>query len=63
MDVDIIMQVVGSLGFPIVACAAMFWDNRETRKSHKEEMSQMTQALQNNTNVLNDLKGVIKDGR
>lgn len=63
MDVNTITQLVGSLGFPILACVALFYDNMQTRKDHKEEMIQVTKALQNNTEVLSQLKEVIKDGK
>lgn len=59
MGINEVSQLIGALGFPIVACAAMFWDNRETRKSHKEEMDAVTKALANNTLVLAELKGVL----
>ncbi len=36
MDVTVIAQLIGSVGFPIVAAGGLFWymvvENRETRK-------------------------------
>ncbi len=52
MDVNTIMQIIGSLGFPIVACAALFWQNTKTNEQHKEEMDKMREALDNNTQAL-----------
>lgn len=66
MDLNIIMTLVGSLGFPIVACIGLGWyvkymtdtnrsDMTELRKEHKEEMTKMTEALNNNTLVIQKL--------
>lgn len=52
MDVSMIVQLVGSLGFPIVACGALFWRMVKSDEQHKEEMTKMSDALNNNTNAL-----------
>lgn len=52
MDVNSIIQLVGSLGFPIVSCGALFWRMVKSDEQHKEEMSKMSEALNNNTNAL-----------
>lgn len=56
MDINMITQLVGALGFPIAACIALFWYLNKERESHHEEMQNMTQALNQNTNVLTELK-------
>lgn len=52
MDVNVLIQLVGSLGFPVVACGALFWRAVKSDEQHKEEMSKMSEALNNNTNAL-----------
>lgn len=52
MDVNSLIQLVGSLGFPIVACGALFWRMVKSDEQHKEEMNKMSEALNNNTNAL-----------
>lgn len=52
MDVNTIIQLVGSLGFPIVACGALFWRMVKSDEQHKEEMNKMSEALNNNTAAL-----------
>ena len=52
MDVNSLIQLVGSLGFPIVACGAMFWRTVKSDEQHKEEMNKMSEALNNNTSAL-----------
>lgn len=62
MDVNIITQLVGSLGFPIMACIGMFWymnkereDRAKETKLHQQEMDSMRQSLDNNTVALEKL--------
>jgi hypothetical protein len=53
MDTNVIVQLVSSLGFPIACCIAMFWQNNKLNESHKEEVSKLNEALNNNTIALN----------
>lgn len=66
MDVNAIMAAIGSLGFPIVACCAMAYffakvndnyrnDIKELQRGHKEEMTALTEAINNNTLVIQRL--------
>lgn len=61
-----IFTAISTLGFPIVACIGMGWyvkyqtDNNnkevaEMRKEHKQEIDKVTQALNNNTLVIQKL--------
>ena len=52
MDINSIIQLVGSLGFPIVACGALFWRMVKSDEQHKEEMNKVTESLNNNTMAL-----------
>lgn len=55
MDTTQIVQVISSLGFPIVMCAALFWYMIQQREAHKEEIDKMSEALNNNTLVIQKL--------
>ena len=55
MDVSAIVQVVGSLGFPIAACIAVFWYLMKESENHKQEVNKLSEALQNNTVALTKL--------
>ena len=45
MDYNSIVTLVGSLGFPIVACIAMFWMMNTTMKEFKETVAENTKAM------------------
>lgn len=61
MDLNSILTAIATVGFPIVACGAMFWLNYKASEQHKQEMDKITQALNNNTlaitNLTHELKG------
>ena len=66
MDFNSLAQIIGTLGFPIVACCAMAYffakvndnyrnDIKELQANHKEEIAGMTEAINNNTLVIQKL--------
>ena len=60
MDVNAIMTMVQTLGFPIVCCGALFWRMMKESDNHKEEMEKVTDALNNNTQALIRLEESLK---
>ncbi len=61
MDVAALSQLIGSIGFPIVACIACFYRMGQESDSHRQEMDKMTEALNNNTLVLTKLTQKLDD--
>ena len=70
MDVNTILQAVGTVGFPIVCAIAMAWyvkyvtdrnreDIEKLNTQHQQEMKDVTTALNNNTLALQKLSDVI----
>lgn len=59
MDVGVITQLIGSLGFPIACVCAMFYYWNKEREDHKTEMQAMTEALNNNTVALTKIQAII----
>lgn len=55
MDVNAITQLIGSLGFPIVCCGALFYRMIKSDEKHQQEMDKMSDALNNNTLALTRL--------
>lgn len=62
MDVSSIVQVIGSLGFPIAACIAVFWYLMKESENHKAEVTKLSEALQNNTLALTKLCDELEKG-
>lgn len=63
MDIGVITQLIGTLGFPITCVMAMFYFWNKEREDHKEEMQKMTEALNNNTLALIKLESIIENGK
>ena len=66
MDLSSIAQLIGTLGFPIAACCYLFYSMQKEREqnaaqreadrlAHKLEMEKVTDALNNNTIVVQKL--------
>ena len=55
MDANTIIQLVGSLGFPVVMCGALFWRTVKSDEQHKAEMDKLSEAINNNTIALTKL--------
>ena len=73
MDANTLITLIGSLGFPIVACIAIgvFFakvndnyrqDIKELQAEHREEVKLMTEAIQNNTLVVQKLVDKMEEG-
>lgn len=65
-DLTNVVQFIGTLGFPITACIYLFISMQKERErndaqreadrtEHKQEMEKMTEALHNNTLVIQKL--------
>ena len=59
MDIGTIQGLVSNMGFPITCVIAMFWMMNKERENHKEEMQKVTEALNNNTLALTELRDMI----
>lgn len=66
MDWNVVMTSISTLGFPVVACVALaiFYnkvndnyrnDIKEMNASHRQEMDKITEAVNNNTMVIQKL--------
>ena len=71
MDVQGLLQAITTVGFPIVCCGAMMWyvryitdrnrdDIEKLNQQHKEEMENITMAINNNTLALQKLTDLIE---
>lgn len=72
-DIMDVIQLISSVGFPIVACLGMGWyvkyqtdsykeEVKDMRREHKEEIGKITDALNNNTIALQKLADSLERG-
>ncbi len=60
MDVNVVLQAISTVGFPICACGALFWMVNKQDESHKEEINSLRAVLEANTQALTELKDMLK---
>ena len=60
-DINVIIQAVSTVGFPIVMCGIMFWFLNKEQENHKAEMVELKDVIADNNQVLAALKQLIED--
>lgn len=55
MDLNTVQTLITTVGFPICVCLICFWYIKSLTTEHKEEVSKLTEALNNNTIVMQQL--------
>lgn len=61
MNIDSIMQIITTVGFPICCCMAMGWYINKQSTQHKEEMNAMAEAINKNTLVMEKLLAKLEE--
>lgn len=66
MDIATIGQLIGSYGFPIVACGALFWYIVKEQRETRAVLDELKSIIQNNTEtqkmILDFVKEVTRNG-
>ena len=63
MDIEAITTLISNTGFPIACVIALFWCLNKEREEHKTETQMLSDALNNNTIVMEkNLSKVGDDG-
>lgn len=55
MDFNTVTQFVSTLGFPIAVCLICFWYINKREEQHKDEVTELSKAINNNTIVMQKL--------
>lgn len=55
MDITAITTLITTVGFPVVVCLAMMYYVKYLNDQHKQEIDKLSEALQNNTLVMQRL--------
>lgn len=60
MNAQEIIQVIQSVGFPIVMCGVMGWYVKYITDKHNTETDNLRQAIENSTQIANETKTLIQ---
>lgn len=63
MDITAVTTLITTVGFPIAMCIVMGWYIREQQKVHRDETKELSEAVANNTLVLQKLVDLIDAGK
>lgn len=67
MSYNEIVTLIGSVGFPIVCVFVMLYFFKQIftkmEDTHKEELAKVTEALNNNTQVIREMKAELEELR
>lgn len=55
MDINAIIQIISGVGFPVAVCLICFWYINKQEEEHKEEVNNLTDAINNNTLIMQKL--------
>ena len=59
MEIDVILQAISTLGFPIVMCIALLWEIKDMTTKHQEESKIFSDSMNKNTLVLQKLCDIL----
>lgn len=60
-NLDVIMQVVSTVGFPVAMSLVLLWFLKTEQESHKAEMNDLKEVIAKNNEVLVSLKQLLED--
>ena len=63
MEIDVLLQAIATLGFPIVMCVALLWEIKDMATKHQEETKLFSDSMNKNTLVLQKLCDVLRVDR
>ncbi len=58
-----ILSAISSVGFPIVCVCVMFYERHKDQERHLQESKEFTEALNNNTLVIQKLVDTLSGGK
>ena len=59
MEIDVLLQAIATLGFPIVMCVALLYEIKDMTTKHQEETKLFSDSMNKNTLVLQKLCDVL----
>lgn len=60
MDLTQLTSIIGTLGFPIAACIALFWYLNKERETHEKEIEELKSCINENNVILASLKTLLE---
>ncbi len=55
METGTIVELINTVGFPIVCCGALFWMNINSLKQQRMILNELTKTVDQNTQIMREL--------
>lgn len=55
-----LVSLITDIGFPFAVCIICFWYINKKDENHKEEIKHLSESLESNTTVMNNLNTLIQ---
>lgn len=55
MEAASFIEIINKIGFPIAACIALFWMNREQAKYYRQLLKDFQDTIDQNTEAINSI--------
>ena len=59
MELDVLLQAIATLGFPIVMCVALLYEIKDMTAKHQEESRLFSDSMNKNTLVIQKLCDIL----
>lgn len=63
INLNVIIELINGVGFPIAVCIALFWFNRDTIGKQQLLLNELKDIIRDNSEVMRDLIDEIKRGK
>lgn len=60
MDVNTLVQIISTVGFPIACCIYLVYNQNKAEERHRDEVDKLRSSLDNNTKVMNRICAILK---
>lgn len=60
MELATVIELIGSIGFPIVMCLILLNYMQKQNEKHDKEVHELSETINNNTKILAELTTLIK---
>jgi len=55
METGVVVELINTVGFPIVCCGALFWMNINSLKQQRMILNELTKTVEQNTQIMREL--------
>lgn len=63
MTLEAIQSFISTCGFPIACCIFLVYQNMRQEKAHKEQISELKEAIELQTKAINEIIEMVKKER